>query len=376
MSKYTVAQNIAKHNQLKRKIKKLKRSNEVKLLDGERVHVAIDVHTRNYHVAMWSKDREMLVAYWHQPSSPEALCRSLLKYKDHIFHVVYEASYFGYTLVRTLRDHGFSADVIAPSLILTPQTKQEKSDRIDCTTLSFMDSKGLLRMVQVPTKQEEADRQVSRLREQTMRKQRRVKQHIKSFLTYHGIPHTTGLKFWANYAIQALRELKLDDDLRFCLDSLLDELDLLRRQITRINKRLQALMETERHGSIGKLLNTIPGVGLVTISTFRTEILAIERFRNEREVSKMCGLIPLVRRSEDKSKKGKLMKVGNQRVRTALIEAAWRLVHQDKKMEERFLKLFYTTANRNKAIVGIARRLAIIMWHMSIRREPYRVEQK
>ncbi len=361
---------------MKRRSKQLKRGKDVELLAGETVHVAIDVHKKNYHVAMWSKDRDMLVAYWHQPSSPEALSRSLLKYKEHVVHVVYEASYFGYTLVCVLRNHGFKADVIAPSLVLTSQTREEKSDRIDCTMLSFMDSKGLLRKVQVPTIQEDADRQLSRFREQTARKQRRVKQHIKSFLTYHGILHPVGLKDWANYAIQTLRELKLNDELRFCLDGLLDELDFLSRQIKRTNKRLRSLMKTDRHSPVAKILSTIPGVGLITTSIFRTEILAIERFRNEREVSKMCGLAPLVRRSEDTSRHGKLMKVGNQRVRTVLIEAAWRLVHLDPTMQERFLKLHQTTGNSNKAIAGIARRLSIVMWHMSVRREPYRIRHQ
>ena len=51
----------------------------------------------------------------------------------------------------------------------------------------MMAAKGLLRAVYVPSEQQEADRQVVRLREQFVRNLRRVKHRIKSFLLQHGI---------------------------------------------------------------------------------------------------------------------------------------------------------------------------------------------
>ena len=58
-------------------------------------------------------------------------------------------------------------------------------------------AKGLLHPVRVPTEQEEADRQVLRLRELLVRKTRSVQSQIKSFLLQHGLAEPAGLAVWS-----------------------------------------------------------------------------------------------------------------------------------------------------------------------------------
>src|SRR5690349_7577477 len=95
---------------------------------------------------------------------------------------------------------------------------EAKSDRLDCRKLAVFAQKGLLRPVRVPDEQEEADRQVVRLREQLTRKLRVTRQQIKALLLQHGIAEPVGLTHWTAAAVDALRELPLGDELRFCLD--------------------------------------------------------------------------------------------------------------------------------------------------------------
>ena len=85
-------------------------------------------------------------------------------------------------------------------------------------------AQGLLHPVRVPTEQEEADRQVLRLREQLVSKTRSVQAQIKSFLLQHGIAEPVGLGHWSKASVAVLRGLALLPELRFCLDLLLDEL--------------------------------------------------------------------------------------------------------------------------------------------------------
>jgi len=49
--------------------------------------------------------------------------------------VCYEASYIGYTLQRDLAEKGYHCDVVAPTSIPSPRSKQIKTDRIDATQL-------------------------------------------------------------------------------------------------------------------------------------------------------------------------------------------------------------------------------------------------
>src|SRR4051794_21921862 len=86
----------------------------------------------------------------------------------------------------------------------------------------------------VPTEQEEADRQVLRLREQLVRKARSGQQQNQAFLLQHGIAEPKGLSCWAGAALTAQRGLGITAELRFCLDVLFDELDHARGQVDRV----------------------------------------------------------------------------------------------------------------------------------------------
>jgi len=45
----------------------------------------------------------------------------------------------------------------------------------------------------------------------------------------------------------------------------------------------------------------------------------------------------------------------------------------DEAARERYKRLVANTGNSNKAIVGMARRLGVLLWRMSVRGEAYRM---
>src|SRR3954452_18479913 len=229
----------------------------------EVIHVGVDVHKATYHVALLS-DRRGLVATWVQPARPEVLSERLAPLRQHIAQVVYEAGPTGFALVRRLRADGFRAEVIAPSKTPVTPGPEPKTDRLDCRKLATFAQKGLLQPVRVPTEQEEADRQVLRLREQLVRKARSVQQQIKAFLLQYGLAEPQGLAGWSDAALKALRGLELGAELRFCLDVMLDELDHARGQVAKVTKRLRELAKADRHRSAVANLRSVPGVGPIT----------------------------------------------------------------------------------------------------------------
>ena len=153
----------------------------LRLEQGEAVHVGVDVHKSSYSVALYSDSRGVLTT-WVQPARPEVLLERLRPVQSCIAQVVYEAGPTGFGLARLLRAEGYKAQVIAPSKLLAPVGPEAKSDRLDCRRLAQLSAKGLLHPVRVPTEQEEADRQVLRLREQLVRKTRSVQAQIKKLL--------------------------------------------------------------------------------------------------------------------------------------------------------------------------------------------------
>ena len=135
----------------------------IRLAQGERIHVGIDVHKRSDHVAIWSREREGLAPSWVHTGGGEALAQALAPHRERIERIVYEAGPTGFGLARLLTERGFAVSVVSASH--APRTPGAKSDRIDCRKLAEYSSKGLLRAVYVPTLQEEEDRQINRMRE-------------------------------------------------------------------------------------------------------------------------------------------------------------------------------------------------------------------
>ncbi|MFW6162046.1 MAG: IS110 family transposase [Planctomycetota bacterium] len=135
----------------------------IRLLKEERAFVGIDVHKDSYSVSV-AADRRKVVARWVQPADPLAVVRRLEPIRSQVAAVVYEAGPTGFSLVRVLREHGLPADVVAPSKTPTERGPAGKSDRLDADDLAFLASKAMLRAIYVPTRQEEADRQLVRRR--------------------------------------------------------------------------------------------------------------------------------------------------------------------------------------------------------------------
>jgi transposase len=113
-------------------------------------------------------------------------------------------------------------------------------------------------------------------------------------------------------------------------------------------------------------------VGKVVATTFHTELYRPERFGRGEEVASYLGLAPTVRHSGERTPRGHLVPVGHPLLRSPLIEAAWMWRAKDTYARELYNKLLSKTGIPQKAITALARRLAIILWRLSIEQRVYR----
>ena len=326
----------------------------------DRVFVGMDVHKKSYHAAVRVNGRE--VATRVLAPTAEAVLVFLEPYRSGRLHVVYEAGPTGFALVRALREAKVSADVIAPSKTPRTPATANKTDRLDCRQLAFYDEKGMLKTVAVPTAEEEADRQVIRLRDQVVDARRRVKQQIKSFLLQHGVEQPAGLANWSKESVEMLRQLPLVAALRFCLDVMVAELKAFDKLLGQVNREVERLSQEPRHAEAVTRLRKYSGVGVITAMQYRTEVFRPGRFANERQVAAYLGLAPRVSQSGERHRTGPLLKAGHGRLRALLVEAAWIWIRSDETAKATYKRLLQNTGQPNKAITGMARRLAIRLW--------------
>lgn len=336
----------------------------------DQAYIGLDVHKKSTNVAVRLGGQK--VAEWISRSAPAAVISSLQPLRKAAEKVVYEAGPCGYGLYRKLREARFPAEVWPPGKIPRKANPGNKTDRLDASTLAEYGEKDLVEPMVVPTRTEEAHRQVMRTRNQIMEKQKRVKQQIKSFLLMHGIEEPEGLKHWSKKGVRQLMELELTGELQMCLQMHLEMLAQVQHAKKQITDKLRCMSRSERYRQDFENLTTHPGVGLLTAMNFILELYQPERFEVHRQVSTMLGLVPRFASSGERQTDKGLIGAGRESLRSMLVDAAWQWVGREQAASKTFGRLVGNTGCKQKGIVGIARKLCVNLWCMLTRREPYR----
>lgn len=341
----------------------------ISLTKDDKLYVGIDVHKKSYNLAFWLNDAPAID--FVMPADNAKVCQILSKLRVSLKTIVYEAGPTGYSLARALQCEKLPIQVIAPAIIPRISAKHAKTDRTDCRKLAKFAAKGLLRKITIPTEQQEADRQLTRQREQLVPKIRRVKIQIKSFLLQHGIQQPHGLVCWSNESIEVLRKISLSAQLRYCLDCLIKELDFLKGQLKELEKTLKNLFSQTEYDPKIKILQTHPGIGTVIARQYAAEIFNPKRFKDKTEIAKYVGLCPNIIQSGETLRDGPIVKTGRPQLRCNLVEAAWVWVSRDPMARNIYKRLLRNTGQSNKAITAMARKMAVNLWKMLCDNKPY-----
>ena len=135
---------------------------------------------------------------------------------------------------------------------------------------------------------------------------------------------------------------------------------MLREQTAVLHRRLLAIV---RDDAVCRRLMTIPGVGPVVALTFRATVDVPARFRNSKAVGAVLGLTPCKYQSGESERTGAISKCGDEMMRVMLYEAAQILLcaqHNGPGSRPGRCKIARRRGMK-KAIVALARRLAVIM---------------
>jgi transposase len=326
----------------------------------DEIYVGVDVHKRHYHVAIWHNGR--IGCAYSMTSDNNKLLRDIQPLRSSLKNIVYEAGPTGYSLVRLLRSANLPAEVVAVSKTPRMTDSSAKTDRLDCQQLAEYAAKGLLTFVAIPTEQQEADRQVVRLRDQLTSKRRRIMQQIKSFLLQHSISWPGGN--WSKILIDRLRQLDISSELRFTLAQYLDEYEFFCRKIAETETKLRQIFSSKRHSAAIEIFKSHPGVGNIVAWAYRAEMFNITRFSEPKQISKYTGLCPRVSQSGKTCHQGPITKTGRRQLRAMLVQAAWAWYRRDPRARQIYNRLLHNTGNGKKAIVGLAKRIAIHLWRM------------
>jgi len=338
---------------------------------GKDIFVGIDVHKSTWTVTAIC-DSE-IVYDGAIPADFERLDNILCRFSSGKVHTVYEAGIFGFWLHDLLVEKGYDSMVTPPSLVPKIGGKV-KTDRRDSKKLAGMLAGGLLKRVYVLSPEERADRELVRTRNQIERHRKRVQNQIKAKLTFHGVkkPKWLNEKHWSQEYLRWVERISWEyENLRTSMAYLLDLFRHLDRQYKELNQKIKGLAQTEKYKERVKILTSVPGIGVFTAMTILVELQDIERFRKADEIASFLGLTPSQYTTSGKVRFGHITQCGNVHVRRALVESSWTLIRYDKAMGMKYERLKKQCGNGKKAIVGIARTLAIRTRRLLLDKQEY-----
>lgn len=344
----------------------MKASSNSLSFEGQVVYFGLDVHKKSWAVHTIHDQVKSKPYTITDPEAGELHRRLHLQYPAATFVGVYEAGFSGYHLVRQLKELGITLHPVnAADVPLTHKDRLQKDDPRDARRLALMARGGNFEPVYVPTQEQESFRQFVRRRSDLVKSITRVQNKIKGHLHFTGsTPPEWKFEQWrlSKARLQYLEKLALEPGSSrggrdFVLHSLIRQMRVLQEEKTQVRKDLEEL--TQRHyADLYKHLLSCPGVGPVTAMSLIGELFTIDRFASADHLASYAGLIPARHSSGEKEVSGRIITRSNIRLRTALIEAAWRAIRDDPG-----LGLYYNQQKQerklhaNKAIVKVARKL-------------------
>ena len=236
-----------------------------------------------------------------------------------------------------------------------------KTDRNDARGMAQMMRAGLYRPVHVKTLRSQKHRMLLTHRKLLQSKAISIDNDLRGTLRNFGLKvgMVGALKFEAR-----IRELVADlPDMALLVEPLLIVRRVLRDQLAILHRSLLAIV---RDDEVCRRLMSIPGVGPVVALTFRASVDVPARFKNSKAVGAAFGLTPSKYQSGEINRSGAISKCGDEMVRAMLYEAAHIMLVRSTRWSwlKAWAMKIAKKRGRKKAIVALARRLAVVMHRM------------
>jgi transposase len=233
-----------------------------------------------------------------------------------------------------------------------------KTDRNDARGMAQMMRVGLYRPVHVKTLRSQKLRMLLTHRKLLQSKAIALDNDLRGTLRNFGLK--VGMVGTARFEARIKELIENSPDLAVLVEPLLVVRRVLREQLGILHRRLLAVV---RDDDVCRRLMTVPGVGPVVALTYRATVDVPARFRKSKSVGAVFGLTCAKYQSGESERTGAISRCGDEMMRTMLYEAAQILLVRSTKWS--WLKAWAMQIARRrglkKAIVALARRLAVIM---------------
>ncbi len=357
-------------------------------MDQSTTVVGLDVHKSTITAAVLPpqavRPREVVTIENH-PKAIVRLVKRLTGSRQVSF--VYEAGPCGYEVQRQLTALGCQAVVIAPALTPIRPGDRVKTNRRDAEKLARLYRAGELTAIRVPTRAEEAARDLVRAREDTLADRLRARHRLNKFLLRHGRAHHE-TKAWGVAHRAWLQAQRFDTPLvQQTFEAYLRAVDEAEARLDSLTHQVLDIAQLAPYRLPVQYLRCLKGIDTLSALTLLVETQEFRRFADAPAYMSFTGLVCTEASTGDQVRRGPITKTGNAHLRRILVEAAWHYRHRNttgpalvqrrrgcppevlriaRKAQDRLHRKFWRLTSRSKltqvAAVAVARELAGFVW--------------
>jgi transposase len=258
------------------------------------------------------------------------------------------------------------AVVVHPAKVKLIAEARVKTDKVDVLTLAQLLRADMLPEVWVPPSHVRDLRALLSHRRRLVSLQTTAKNRLQSVLHRLNLRPPDGELFarkqrewWISLALSASERLRVDQDLA--------TLEHIGPQIEEVDAELRRLSTSEQWAEQTPYLVQLPGIGLLTAMTILGAIGDVTRFPSSKQLVGYAGLGAGVHDSGKSHRDKGITKQGRRDLRFVLVEAARVAVQTHPHWKREFARLA-KRIGEHKAVVAIARKLLIVVWHVLMAR--------
>ena len=316
-------------------------------------YVGVDLHKQTITIAVVGRDRKLISRKRFSNLQTDVIVAYLKAFMP--LELVVEATASYEWFVQLVEPQARRVVLAHPGKLRVIAESTRKSDNLDAKLLAEMLAAGHIPEAYRPTPRQREYRLLVRHRQYIQRKITGSKNRLRRLLSNYNLDRPD---LFTKAGQAALVEMNISTSDRFCVDQMVAQWKWLRQQLLSTDKQIQAFAES---GSLeeredGRLLRTVPGVGVITSDVILAELAGRRRFSSLKQVSAYAGFVPGQRESAGKRQNLHIEKTGSPLLRWVIVQAAWQLVKRSPRWRSIDERLKGRISGK-KAVIAVSRRL-------------------
>ena len=308
------------------------------------------------------------------PCEVDEIVNCLNAFGHPIVRIGFEAGALSQYLFFGLKDKGFEIVCMeARQVSAALSAMRNKTDKTDAKGIAQILRTGWFSPVHMKSREAHGLRALLSTRKALLKKTMDLANEVRGLLKIFGVRLPRTVKH-GSFDDLVRPMIEMDEVLAHAVIPLLDARAVLFQHYLELDRRVKHAASQDE---VCMRMMTVPGVGPIAALTFKAAVDDPNRFKRSRTVAAHFGLTPRRYQSGEHDNPGRISKAGDQNVRATLYAAANALLmrtmagSQIKSWGMRLMR----TKGRRRAVVAVARKLAVVLHRMWINGTEFRQEK-